>query len=66
MPIPDDHSQISFSEVIEERCPVTWEEFVEFSSGGALDVASDIGEEEALQVLYDYNDRLMLEFNAAQ
>jgi hypothetical protein len=66
VPIPADRSQITPSKVLDERCPETWEEFVEFSSGGALDVSPDIKEQEALRVLYDYNDQLMEDVYATQ
>lgn len=64
--IPADRSQITPSKVLDERCPETWEEFVEFSSSDALDVSPDIKEEEALRVLYDYNDQLMEDVYATQ
>lgn len=49
------------SEIVEEHCFAEdeWAEYVEFVTGGSIEVPEDITPEEALQIIEDYNENLM-------
>lgn len=66
VPFTEDGRPIGESNVRKELCAETWEEYVEFASEGAFDVSPDIGEEEALQMIWDYSERNLANFYATQ
>lgn len=66
VPFTEDGRTTGWSHIRKELCPETWEEYVEFASEGAFDVSPDIGEEEALQMMWDYSERNLANFYATQ
>lgn len=66
VPFTAEGRPVGFSNIRKELCPATWEEYVEFASEGAFDVPPDIGEDEALQMMWDYSERNLANYYATQ